>query len=307
MEQKSHILITGFAETCIENGLYGVSRENINLISNINLNDIVYIYDKKNKKLNGPFFVKTDLYFDETEVWRITKKNKELYPYRISFNYDKNYYIEDSSILWELYWNKNENLLPISTSNKSVITLFPKDSKLLFEKIKSKNNLLKYVKPIIENPNVSPFDYLKNWTTNKIKKEFHEADLEYFILKNQEKFIEFLCKKCNIDIDENAILYNQVTLPVHNFTMDLFLVNDINDTSENLIIVELKQPKIDEETIKQLRLYKEYFREFKKITLIAIGSKFDDKDYKDTFQIKYEITKDKKVKLTSKNGEEVDL
>ena len=179
MEQKTHILITKFAETCIKNGLYGVSRRKINLISNIIINDHVFIYDITNKEIHGPFSVKKDLFKDDTFVWeyekpdkkqkRKTKEPKDIqkdkYPYRIQFDIDKDCFTADSSILWELYWNKNDNLLPISTSNKSVITILPDDSKLLLEKIRHQGINLKYDKPHLKNPNLNPFDFFKNRTS----------------------------------------------------------------------------------------------------------------------------------------------
>lgn len=298
MEQKSHILITQkYLDLCVINGIFGVTDRQINYLSNIEVGNSIFIFETLSGKIVGPFTVTKSLFKNTDKIWE-TKGGNDPFINRIKFEGTDVYESNDISILWKLIFKRDPSkMFTFNTFQRSNITLFKNEVTLLTELLKQNGNLLQKSK---SNKNYieSEYVYFKDTDLTVFSSE---ARLETYLIKNKNNFINFIERVCKLDL-KNLELINQISLPGLNYNIDIILFGD------KIVIIELKKGPLDIATIQQLEKYKKYWKNTSEnITLIAIGSEFYDGDCKDTFQIKYKITKDKKVKLTSKNGESVDL
>ena len=283
-------------ELCLDYGIFGASDQQINQLSNIDIGNTIFIFETNSCKIVGPFTVTKSLFKNIEPIW-LNEKGNDPFINRIKFE-GTNVYESDISELWNLMFKRDLfKMFTFNTFEKSSITLFKSETHILTELLIQ--NGIPISKSKIDRKFIeSECEYFKETDKTVFSSE---ARLETYLIKNQKKFINYLDVVYKLDL-KNLELINQISLPGLNYNIDIILFGD------KIVIIELKKGPIDIATIQQLEKYKKYWKNTTKdISLIAIGSKFDDKDYKDTFQIKYEITKDKKVKLTSKNGEEVDL
>jgi len=298
MEQKSHILITTkYLDLCLHNGIFGATDKQINQLSNIEIGNTIFIFETQSGKIVGPCTVTKSLFKNTETIWE-TQKGNDPFINRIKFECKDVYESTDISILWNLMFKRDPSKMFIfNTFERSSITLFKNEAHILTELLIQNGNPISKSK-IDRNFIESECEYFKETDKTVFSSE---ARLETYLIKNKNNFINFLERVCKLDL-KNLELINQISLPGLNYNIDIILFGD------KIVIIELKKGLLDIATIQQLEKYKKYWKNTSEnITLIAIGSEFYDGDCNGTFQIKYEITKDKKVKLTSKNGEAVDL
>ncbi len=293
MEQKSHILITQkFLDECLQNGIFGVTDKQINYLSNIEQGNTIFLYETSSGRFVGPFTVSKSLFKNISPIWK-TKNGIDPFINRIQFE-GKEAYESDLSVIWKLLFQRNNTkMFTFNTFQRSSITLFNDEYKILIDSLKLSGTTFKEVKRnvILESSNC---DYFKHDT----KIFSSEARLEAFLIKNKSKLTDIIEEISKSNLSDYELI-NQLSLPGLNYNIDIILFGD------KIVIIELKKDQIDKNTIQQLEKYKKYWENSSKdIILIAIGSSYDNIKNSDIFKIKYEI-KDKNVKLTSESGIEL--
>ncbi len=171
MQRKFHLLNSPkYFSISEEYGLFGVSERNINQISNIWKDDIVFYYTAHKVGLrtagfiHGPFSVTSDLFYNHEIVWAADKKHplKDKYPFRIKFKYLEEH-ICLNPVPIQVFWDlKEEGKIKtvIDSSaliDKAVVTLLEEEGVLLLQTLLQANfksgqyNKIYKAKNMVEN------------------------------------------------------------------------------------------------------------------------------------------------------------
>ncbi len=199
MQRKFHLLNSPkYFSISEEYGLFGVSERNINQISNIWKDDIVFYYTAHKVGLrtagfiHGPFSVTSDLFYNHEIVWAADKKHplKDKYPFRIKFKYLEEH-ICLNPVPIQVFWDlKEEGKIKtvIDSSaliDKAVVTLLEEEGVLLLQTLLQANfksgqyNKIYKAKNMVENT----VDLLQLKGV-RIKEFRMEAYLEAYLLRN---------------------------------------------------------------------------------------------------------------------------
>lgn len=234
--RREHIFITTtHFDNCHKFQIFGVKKDSINQFGLVNKGDKVYFLNKKDGLIIGPYYVSSEVFYNEELIWEKKKKNKniDVYSYRIEIKSNMLYSL-DMNAFSRFIEEENIRIDSQDLTRKSVFTFLPKDYGKLQNFIKKKGKIFQ--------KSIRKKVFKKNEITIKLAKDkgFNHSFLEFFLLK---KFSELFK-------DESLILYNQFRINILGKKIDIIALNE-----EKIQIFELKKDKIIKEDIKQTKEY----------------------------------------------------
>ena len=230
--KREHLFITTkHFENCHKFQIFGVGKASINQFGLVNKGDKVFFLSKDDNLIIGPYEVISEIFYNEEIIWQ-EKDGIDAYPYRVRLRSDKLYGI-DGNIFSQIIEENNIRIDSGDLGQKSVFTFLPKDIGIIEPILKEKGIIIS--KPIEEK------EIQERGITISLAKShgFTEAFLEFFLLKNFDKFF-----------GDIFIPYNQFRINLLGSKIDIIAI------SENIILVlELKKDTIKEKDIRQFKDY----------------------------------------------------
>lgn len=272
---KFHLFITPvYYEKCLEYGLFGVGRTQMNQIANVHNGDFVFIYttqrigSRTRPFIYGPFKVISEPFFNDEFVWAKDENGKDRYPYRVKIDTTSEHICEKPISAQKLNDLREEGRIKsvIDSSaliNKSVINLLPSEGKLILESLIQQNSKgsLKESPKKGHSETENPFDP-KEFLGEGLKEFRMESELETYLLQNRE-ILNSLTQFVSGDKSQYfSDIYNQVSTYIAGGAIDIIAVYEkcIFEMWLKLGVgvFELKKGVLEADTIDQLIEYIEW-------------------------------------------------
>jgi len=259
---KSHIFITTkHLDRCLETGLFGVTPGQINHLANVAEGDTIFLLETQSNRIVGPFTITNPLFYNQLPIW---KESQDSFVYRVKFT-STEIWESDVSSLWAVLLQRGtQDFYTFTTFQRSNNTLFPEEGTELTNLLKRQGRLISA--KLASNIMVEKADLIKS----DAKAFSSEARLEAALLINQEVLIEALTAEGILNSGTKPFVINQITLPGINYNVDIAVFD-----GEQVVVIELKKDKIDDQTIAQVKRYSHYWELVgKNVALVVIGTKF---------------------------------
>ena len=276
MANQFHLLITPrYYTMCLEYGLFGVGRAQMNQIANVRAGDLAFIYtairvgSRTRPQIFGPFRVISEPFYNDTLVWAPDPKapKKDKYPYRVKIGLTPEHVCANPlpvQRLWDMREEgKVKSVIDASAlTNKSVINLLPNEGRLVLESILQFNprpakDISPYKGHGLEECVIDPCDFIG---TNP--PEFRmESQLETYLLQNRGRLDE-MAQFSSDEGDWQTETYNQVSTYIAGGAIDIIVIyrKRVFDMLLTLgaAVFELKKGVLEEETADQPLEYLEW-------------------------------------------------
>ena len=276
MASQFHLLITPRHYTmCLEYGLFGVGRAQMNQMANVRVGDLTFIYtairlgSRTRPQIFGPFRVISEPFYNDSLVWAPDAKapKKDKYPYRVKIKLTPEHVCANPlpvQRLWDMREEgKVKSVIDASAlTNKSVINLLPNEGRLILESILQFNprpatDASPYKGHAFEEYAVDPCDFI-----GADPREFRmESQLETYLLQNSgwlDEMGQFGCQEG----DWERETYNQVSTYIAGGAIDIIVIykKRVFDMLLTLgaAVFELKKGVLDEGIADQLLEYLEW-------------------------------------------------
>lgn len=277
MAAQFHLFITPtYYDRCLEYGLFGVGRAQMNQIANVHCGDLAFIYTARKigprtrPVIYGPFRVTSEPFYNDVLVWAADGQNrqKDKYPYRVKIRLASEHICAAPlpvQWLWDLREEgKVKTVIDASSlTNKSVINLLPDEGRLLLESLLQLNprptaDTSPYTGHELEEKPIDPCDFI-----GKTAREFRmECQLETYLLQNPG----LLNQLARFGSEEGSLweteIYNQVSTYIAGGAIDVIAVYKKRAFDMLLTlgtaVFEFKKGALQEEYVDQLVEYIEW-------------------------------------------------
>jgi hypothetical protein len=275
MTARFHLFITPvYFDRCLEAGLFGVGKRQMNQIANVHAGDFAFIYTARRIRtrtrplIYGPFRVLTEPFFNDSVVWVEDPKTpaKDKYPFRVKIALTEEHVCREPlpvQKLWDLREEgKVKTVIDASAlTNKSVINLLPNEGRLILEAILQFNprpalDTSPYSGHSLDESPLNPCEF-----THGRSPEFRtEAQFETYLLQRPE----LIHSLADFPLDENWELetYNQVSTYIAGGAIDIIAIfrKHVFDMSLTLgaAVFEVKKGPASADMLEQLVEYVEW-------------------------------------------------
>ena len=276
MTNQFHLLITPrYYGMCLEYGLFGVGRAQMNQIANVHAGDFAFIYtatragSRTRPQIFGPFRVMSEPFYNDTVVWapdpKVPKKDK--YPYRVKIRLTPEHVCSNPlpvQRLWDMREEgKVKSVIDASAlTNKSVINLLPNEGRLILESILQFNprtgrDISPYSGHELKECAIDPCDFIGTSPA-----EFRmESQLETYLLQNR-RWLDEMAQFASDEGDWETEIYNQVSTYIAGGAIDIIVIykKRVFDMLLTLgaAVFELKKGVLEEGIADQLLEYLEW-------------------------------------------------
>jgi len=275
MTARFHLFITPlYFDRCLEAGLFGVGKGQMNQIANVHAGDFAFVYtarrvgSRTRPLIYGPFRVLSEPFFNDSVVWAKTKTapQTDKYPYRVKIALTPEHVCKEPlpvQKLWDLREEgKVKTVIDASAlTNKSVINLLPNEGRLVLEAILQFNptpsvDTWPYFGHALHEGPVDPCEF-----TDGPQPEFRwEAQLETYLLQRPQ-LIHSLAG-FNLDDSWQVETYNQLSTYIAGGAIDIAAIfrKNVFDMLLTLgaAIFEVKKGQLSVDMIDQLTEYVEW-------------------------------------------------
>ncbi len=303
MQRKFHLLNSPkYYSISEEYGLFGVSERNINQISNIWKDDIVFYYTahkiglRTSGFIHGPFKVTQDLFYNNKIIWDVDKKKPQIdkYPFRIKFKYLEEH-ICLNPVPIQVFWDlKEEGKIKtvIDSSaliDKSVVTLLEEEGILLLQTLLQANFKSGKYNKIYKAENMPTYNVdLLQFKGAKVKEFRMEAYLEAYLLRNPDIIHNLSGFENGLSDNYSYEIINQLSTYIAGGAIDIVSIykKKVMDMwlKLGITVFELKKGIIDPYYIEQIIRYIEWASRLlpgakkEMIKGVLIGKDFDNKN-----------------------------
>jgi predicted RNA-binding protein len=272
---RFHLFITPlYFDRCLEAGLFGVGKGQMNQIANVHAGDFAFIYtarrigSRTRPLIYGPFRVLSEPFFNDSLVWAASAKalGKDKYPYRVKVALTPEHVCREPlpvQKLWDLREEgKVKTVIDASAlTNKSVINLLPNEGRLLLEAILQFNprpsvDASPYFGHSMDEKPIDPCEF----TEGHLPEFRFEAQLETYLLQRPE--VIHLLADFKLDENWQVETYNQVSTYIAGGAIDIIAIfrKQVFDMLLTIgaAIIEAKKGPLSVDMLDQLTEYMEW-------------------------------------------------